>query len=166
MTHGVGGSTIEEELGRMRSMREGAAPIGDEERRQRIAKAQSLMREKGIAALYLDASTSTFYFTGLRLKGSERLHGAVVPAEGEIVYLTPAFEEAKRLLELVLSDLYPGYGFAYYEMGRLLRSHGLFPSSIEQFDKAKSVDAKYRAVSDKRLLGERERAEKMDRSFP
>jgi hypothetical protein len=77
-----------------------------------------------------------------------------------------AFEEAKRLLELVLSDLYPGYGFAYYEMGRLLRSHGLFPSSIEQFDKAKSVDAKYRAVSDKRLLGERERAEKMDRSFP
>jgi Xaa-Pro dipeptidase len=102
MTHGVGGSTIEEELGRMRSMREGAAPIDDEERRQRIAKAQSLMREKGIAALYLDASTSTFYFTGLRLKGSERLHGAVVPAEGEIVYLTPAFEEAKLCTMLTL----------------------------------------------------------------
>jgi tetratricopeptide (TPR) repeat protein len=77
-----------------------------------------------------------------------------------------AFEKAKSLLNLVLTDLYPGYGFAYYEMGRLLRCHGLFSPSIEQFDKAKAVDAKNRAVSDRRLLAERERAENKDRSFP
>jgi Xaa-Pro dipeptidase len=95
MTNGVGGSTIEEELGRMRPMRDGVAPIGKEEYLQRVAKAQSVMRQNGICALHLDASTSTFYFTGLRLKGSERLHGVVIPAEGELVYVTPAFEEAK-----------------------------------------------------------------------
>ncbi|MFI4995219.1 MAG: M24 family metallopeptidase [Hyphomicrobiales bacterium] len=95
MTLGVGGSTIEDELGRMRSMREGVLPIDVDERLRRIAKAQSIMRAHGIQALHLDASTSTFYFTGLRLKGSERLHGVVVPAEGDIVYISPAFEEAK-----------------------------------------------------------------------
>jgi Xaa-Pro dipeptidase len=95
MTQGVGGSTIEQELAGMRPMRDGVSPIGKEEHRRRIAKAQSIMREKGIAALHLDASTSTFYFTGLRLKGSERLHGVVIPAEGDLVYITPAFEEAK-----------------------------------------------------------------------
>ena len=95
MTHGVGGSTIEEELGRMRPMREGVSPIGKEERLARIATAQAIMRQNGISALHLDASTSTFYFTGLRLRGSERLHGVVIPAEGGLVYVTPAFEEAK-----------------------------------------------------------------------
>ncbi len=95
MTLGVGGSTIEVELARLSSIRGTAEPIGAAEMQARIALVQAGMREKGIAALYLDASTSTFYFTGLRLRGSERLHGVLIPAEGEITYLTPAFEEAK-----------------------------------------------------------------------
>ena len=95
MTLGVGGSTMTAELDRMRSVRAAATPISGAERRQRIAKVQSIMRERDIQALHLDASTSTFYFTGLRLSASERLHGVVIPAEGEIAYITPAFEEAK-----------------------------------------------------------------------
>ena len=95
MTLGVGGSTIAAELDRIRSIRSQAAPISADERRQRIARVQSIMRERDIQALHLDASTSTFYFTGLRLSGSERLHGVVIPAEGELTYITPAFEEAK-----------------------------------------------------------------------
>ena len=95
MTLGVGGATIEVELARLSSIRGTAEPIGAAEMQARIALVQAEMREKGIAALYLDASTSTFYFTGLRLRGSERLHGVLIPAEGEITYLTPAFEEAK-----------------------------------------------------------------------
>lgn len=95
MTNGVGGSTIERELGRMRSMRESIAPIDRQEYLQRIAQAQSIMRESGLCALYLDASTSTFYFTGISLKGSDRLSGAIIPAEGEIVYVTPALGESK-----------------------------------------------------------------------
>lgn len=95
MTIGVGGSTAEAELARMRSMTEDVAPIGTEELRARVARAQELMRAGGIDALYLDASPSLFYFTGLSLKPTERLHGAVIPADGPIAYLSPAFEEPK-----------------------------------------------------------------------
>jgi len=95
MTLGVGGSTTEAEFARMRSIRDQAVPIGADELRARIARVQAGMRARGIAAMHLDASTSTFYFTGLRLKGSERLHGVIIPAEGGITYVTPTFEEAK-----------------------------------------------------------------------
>ena len=45
--------------------------------------------------MYLDVSTNLFYFTGIRLRPSEQLHGAVIPANGDIVCLSPAFEEPK-----------------------------------------------------------------------
>ena len=95
MTTGVGGSTPEAELAAMRPMRDGIAPIDDAERIHRVEKAQRLMREQGILALYLDVSTNLYYFTGIRLRPSERLHGAIIPADGEIIYLSPAFEEPK-----------------------------------------------------------------------
>jgi Xaa-Pro dipeptidase len=95
MTTGVGGSNPEAELARMRPIREGIVPIDDAERLHRIEKAQLLMREQGVHALYLDASTNLFYFTGIRLRPSERLHGAIIPADGDIIYLSPAFEEPK-----------------------------------------------------------------------
>jgi Xaa-Pro dipeptidase len=95
MTLGVGGSTMAAELARMGSRRAEATPIGADELRARIARVQQVMRAQGVQALHLDASTSTFYFTGLRLRGSERLHGVVIPAEGELTYISPAFEEAK-----------------------------------------------------------------------
>ena len=102
MTIGVGGSTAEVELEAMTSMREGIQPITRDERHERIAKAQRLMREQAVDALYLDASTSLFYFTGLRIGSSERLHGAVIPATGELGYVCPAFEEEKMRAMLVL----------------------------------------------------------------
>jgi Xaa-Pro dipeptidase len=95
MTTGVGGSTAKAELARMQPMRAGIVPIDDAERLRRIDKAQRLMREQGVQALYLDVSTNLFYFTGIRLRPSERLHGAIIPAEGDIIYLSPAFEEPK-----------------------------------------------------------------------
>ncbi len=95
MTIGVGGSTVEAELARLSSRRGGAPPIGDAERAARIDRAQALMRAAGIDALWLDVSASLTYFTGLRLRRSERLHGAVLPARGELAYLCPAFEEEK-----------------------------------------------------------------------
>ncbi len=95
MTIGVGGSTFEAELNRMHSMRGDAAPIAAAELRARVAKAQAEMRRQGVDALYLDTSTSLLYFTGIPLRPSERLHGAVIPAEGEIAYISPAFEEPK-----------------------------------------------------------------------
>ncbi len=95
MTLGVGGSTFAAELARMAPMTAAVQPISTEEFRARIARAQSLLREHGIEALYLDTSTSLRYFTGIPLALTERLHGAVIPREGELAYLSPAFEEPK-----------------------------------------------------------------------
>ena len=80
MTIGVGGSTADRELSRMTTMRDGVQAITDAELERRMEKARRLMREQRIQALYLDASTSLYYFTGLRARQSERLHGAVIPA--------------------------------------------------------------------------------------
>lgn len=104
MTKGVGGSTAQEEFARMRNMTADIVEIGNEERLARIARAQELMREQGVAALYLDTSVNLFYFTGLNLKPTERLHGAVIPVDGPVVYLSPAFEEPKTRSLLHFGD--------------------------------------------------------------
>ena len=95
MVAGVGGSSFEAELARLTPVAEQVAPISTEELKARVAKAQALMREQGIGALYLDTSTNLAYFTGIGLRLTERLHGAIIPAEGAIAYLSPAFEEPK-----------------------------------------------------------------------
>ena len=95
MTVGVGGSNRDTELAQLTSLRGTASPISDQERHERIADAQRRMSQHGIDALYLDASTSLYYFTGTRFWASERLHGAIIPCEGDIAYISPAFEEAK-----------------------------------------------------------------------
>jgi len=102
MTIGVGGSDIAAELRTMQSMRGDIQPIGNAEREARIAKAQELMRQQGIAALYLDASTSLYYFTGWRAGGRERLHGAVIPADGPLSYVCPTFEIEKTAASIVM----------------------------------------------------------------
>jgi Xaa-Pro dipeptidase len=95
MTIGVGGSSFEAELALMSNMLDGVTPIEVAELVGRVEKAQALLRAQGIEALYLDTSTNLNYFTGIGLKLTERLHGAIIPAEGEIVYLSPSFEEPK-----------------------------------------------------------------------
>ncbi|WP_254070230.1 aminopeptidase P family N-terminal domain-containing protein, partial [Acidisphaera sp. L21] len=95
MVLGVGGSTFAAELERMKPMTGCVTPIPVEEYQQRIQKAQRLMREQGVTALYLDTSTNLRYFTGVALNLTERLHGAVIPVEGEVAYLSPSFEEPK-----------------------------------------------------------------------
>ena len=95
MTLGVGGSSFEAELAKLKPIADGVEPIAVSEFKARIAKVQRMLREQGLQGLYLDTSTNLLYFTGIQLKLTERLHGAVIPAEGEIVYLSPAFEEPK-----------------------------------------------------------------------
>jgi Xaa-Pro dipeptidase len=104
MTIGVGGSTPEKELAALSNMRGDVPAIGLDERLRRIDKAQRLMREKGVDALWLDVSSSLTYFTGLKMGRSERCHGALLPARGEIVYLSPAFEVEKLRTMLSLGD--------------------------------------------------------------
>ena len=104
MTLGVGGSTAEAELAAMTSMRGDVPPIGVDERLKRVARAQALMREKGIDALYLDVSSSMLYFTGLNFRRTERMHSAVLPAKGDIVYVSPAFEVEKLKTMISFGD--------------------------------------------------------------
>jgi Xaa-Pro dipeptidase len=70
-----------------------AKPISVEERHARIAKAQSLMAQRKVAALLVESGTSLEYFTGIRWHRSERTTLAVIPASGEVLVVTPAFEE-------------------------------------------------------------------------
>ncbi|WP_395072709.1 M24 family metallopeptidase [Hyphococcus sp.] len=69
------------------------APISVEERKARVAKAQELMRQQGVAALLIEAGSAMVYFTGIRWWRSERLTAVVIPADGEIGVVTPYFEE-------------------------------------------------------------------------
>lgn len=84
----------------LRRMTDGVVPISADERRTRIANAQQLMSENKIAAIYLEPGSSMFYFTGMRWSTSERMFGLVLPAQGEIAWICPKFEE-ERARELI-----------------------------------------------------------------
>lgn len=84
----------------LKSLTEKAVPISVEERKGRIEKAQKLMAENKIDAIYLDGGTSMKYFTGVEWGNSERMMAAVIPAKGDVKYIVPHFEEA-RLRELI-----------------------------------------------------------------
>ena len=74
-----------------------ARPIGLAERQARIAKAQTLMKAQGLSALLVEAGSSLDYFTGIRWWRSERLTAAVIPVEGDVLIVTPGFEEPSIL---------------------------------------------------------------------
>ena len=78
-------------------------PISVEERKLRIARAQQLMKENKMDAIFLEGTTSCFYFTGMRWGQSERTFGVVIPAKGDIIYISPKFEE-DRARELIVKD--------------------------------------------------------------
>ncbi|QAY80094.1 Xaa-Pro peptidase family protein [Sphingosinicella sp. BN140058] len=79
--------------GALTKITEDAVPIGAAERLQRIAKAQTLMRARGLGAVLIEPGASLDYFTGVQWHRSERLTAAVLPAEGEPIIVTPYFEE-------------------------------------------------------------------------
>jgi len=91
----------------MRSLTSVAAqvvPIGNDERIARVAKAQRLMAEHGIDAVFIGAGSSLTYFTGMRWWDSERLTGVILPRKGEPVYVTPEFERVRTLEQIKLGN--------------------------------------------------------------
>jgi Xaa-Pro dipeptidase len=76
-----------------KSLTADAKPISAQERRARIEKAQALMAQRKVAALLVESGSSLEYFTGIRWRRSERTTLAVIPADGELFVVTPAFEE-------------------------------------------------------------------------
>ena len=87
-------------LAALKSMTGDVKPITAEERAARVAKAQQLMAQHKIGALFLEGGSSMFYFTGVRWGLSERPFVCVLPAKGEAAWVCPGFEE-ERARELV-----------------------------------------------------------------
>ena len=93
-------ATQPEAIRRLRRMTDNVVPITLDERRARIEKAQKLMREQHIDAMYLEPGSSMFYYTGMHWSTSERMFALVIPARGELAWICPKFEE-ERARELI-----------------------------------------------------------------
>lgn len=128
MTIGVGGSTAEQELAKLSDMTQGVEAIPKSEYQARIDKAQSLMQEHGIDAIYLNAGTNLYYFTGTRWGASERMVGAVLSASGALQYIAPHFEidtlEGYMLIEGGVSGWHE-HESPYLLFGEVLKEMGL-----------------------------------------
>ncbi|HXB95167.1 MAG TPA: Xaa-Pro peptidase family protein [Puia sp.] len=108
-------------------------PISLQERLTRIEKAQRLMTENKIEALLLDSGTSMQYFTGISWWPSERTMVAIIPAKGDVKYVSPAFE-AERLRELIKigSDVrvWEEHESPYKQIASTLKDMGVRTGSI------------------------------------
>jgi len=69
-----------------------AQPITAQERQARLAKVQGLMQEKKVAALLVESGSTLEYFTGIHWWTSERVTAAIIPANGQVIIVTPFFE--------------------------------------------------------------------------
>ena len=77
-------------------MTAGIVPITDDERRARIARAQQLMEEQKIDAIFMEGGPACFYFVGMRWGQSERTFGVVIPARGERRVRVPGIRGGPR----------------------------------------------------------------------
>jgi Xaa-Pro dipeptidase len=87
---GAGGAAPAMDL---KSITTGVPAISAEERLRRIAQVQALMTRQKLGALLVESGSSLEYFTGIRWHRSERTTAAIIPAEGTLLVVTPAFEE-------------------------------------------------------------------------
>ncbi len=88
----------------LQNMTSNAVPVSMAERKTRVAKAQRLMHDSGVAALLLEAGSALVYFTGVRWRRSERFTGAIIPAEADLAFVTPYFEEPSVRESMTFGD--------------------------------------------------------------
>ncbi len=125
----IGGKTQQEALESLRDMTTDMSPIPISEYTARIEKAQQFMQTNDIAALYLNAGTNLAYFTGMQWYASERLVGAILPAQGDVVYIAPAFEiESLEERKVIAGDI---IGWQEHES-----PYALFASLLSDIDTA------------------------------
>jgi Xaa-Pro dipeptidase len=102
----IGGNNVAEAqntpdpIRQLKPMMDGIVPITDDERWERIHKAQKLMVENKIGAIFLEPGTSTFYYAAMRTWISERMIALVIPAKGDLAWVCPKFEE-DRMREII-----------------------------------------------------------------
>ncbi|MBC7928009.1 MAG: aminopeptidase P family protein [Bryobacteraceae bacterium] len=86
----------------LQSRRSEPKPITVEERQSRMERARKLMVEHKLNAILLAGGTSLQYFSGVRWGNSERLLLMVLPAKGEPLFISPAFEEDRAREQIQL----------------------------------------------------------------
>jgi len=99
-----GASDVPDSIRALQSVAHQVAPITADERVQRLARAQQLMDENRIDAVFIGAGTSLAYFTGMHWWNSERLTGVILPRAGAPVYVTPEFERGRTLEQIKLGN--------------------------------------------------------------
>ncbi|WP_462381477.1 M24 family metallopeptidase [Pseudomonas sp. Marseille-QA0892] len=130
MTLGVGGVSAAAALDRLQDMTAGAQAIAPAEYQQRLARAQVAMREAGIDALVINAGSNLHYFSGIVWKASERLVAAVLPADGPLHYIAPAFERGTVQSFMVVDgpiSTWQEHENPYALLGDVLHGLGVLP---------------------------------------
>lgn len=97
---GKGATALPPSIAALSPVLDKAVPIGDDEYRARLAKAQRLMAEQGMDALFVGAGTSLKYFVDLDWWGSERTAGVLLARSGDPIYITPDFERSRALEQI------------------------------------------------------------------
>ncbi len=77
----------------LKSRRNEAKPISPTERFERMERARKLMTQQKMNAILVAGGSTLQYFTGVRWGNSERLLLMVLPAKGDPLFISPAFEE-------------------------------------------------------------------------
>lgn len=93
MTLGIGGSTASVELDKIQNRTLGVQPIALQEYKARLKRATDFMAQYSVNALYINAGTNLYYFTGTLWNPSERMVGALLFDDGTLQYIAPKFEE-------------------------------------------------------------------------
>ena len=117
----------------LKPMTDGVAPITLQEREARLEKARQLMAEHGIDAVYLEGGSTLAYFTGVRWGRSERMTAAILPVQGEIGYICPAFEEARLRESLTFGSdvrVWEEHESPYAQVVGLLEDRGITRGTI------------------------------------
>jgi Xaa-Pro dipeptidase len=112
-----------------------APPIGADEHRSRLARAQALLAESDLDALVVGPGSSLRYFSGAEWQLSERFLGFVLGRRGDPVWVVPAFERDRALEQIrVGADVraWEEDGSPYALVAQALREAGAAKVGIEE----------------------------------
>jgi Xaa-Pro dipeptidase len=109
-----------------------APSLGAEDYAGRRTKLQRLLGERNIGGMVFEPGVDSFYFTGFQTGRSERLIALFIPARGEPLMVSPAFEESRMRAEAGIEKTYSWeeHQNPYALFARVLGDLGLRGSTI------------------------------------
>jgi Xaa-Pro dipeptidase len=116
----------------MAALLKNAPSIRAEDYAARRATLQRLLGEREIGGMFFEPGVNSSYFTGYQTGRSERLIGLFLPAQGELLVISPAFEESRLRDEAGFETIYiwEEHENPYALFARLLGDLGLRSSTV------------------------------------